>query len=140
MSGLYESGEYAIWTFLVLTVLLGGAAALATGRALALTWRPQWQCVLYAVPLALAVAFLHYALFEEPVIPLQIIIEDVADAAGWSERLSIIVWNMRGWAVQFALFSLFTLTGYRLTRVRQMARQYSFSYATNGPFLWRKFG
>jgi len=140
MSALYESGEYGLWTFFFLTVLLGGAAAMATGRALALTWRPLWQCVVYAGLLAFAIAFLHYALFEEPVIPLEIIMEDIADASGFGERLSILAWNLRGWAVQFVLLAVSALTGYRLTRVRQMARQYGFGYATSGPVLWRKIG
>jgi len=137
---LYDAGDYGIWTFMILTVFLGGAAAMATGRALALTWRPLWQCVFYALPLALAVAFLHYALFEEPVIPLEFLIEDIADADGLLAVLSAVAWHLRGVAVQFILLALLSLFGYRLTRVRQMASQYRFAFVANGPMHWRKLG
>ena len=40
--------------FLGLTLLLFGAAALATGRALARHWRPAWQTLPYAVLLGLS--------------------------------------------------------------------------------------
>jgi hypothetical protein len=140
MSFLYETGDYGIWSFLVLTVFLGGVAALATGRALALTWRPLWQCILYSGPLALAIAFLHFALFEEPVIPLQIMIEDATDAASLGGKLSAIAWHLRGWVVEFLMLALLALIGYRLTRVRQMATQYRFAYTANGPLHWRKTG
>jgi hypothetical protein len=39
---LYEAGPQGLWIFLLATVALGGLAALATGRALAQTWRPIW--------------------------------------------------------------------------------------------------
>lgn len=138
MSALYDAGPNAIWSFLFLTIILSGAASMATGRALALTWRPIWHCIAYAVPLAATTAFLHYALFEEPVIPLEIIMEDVADANGFGPILSIILWNLRGVAVQFIILAGFALTGYRLTRVRQMASQYSFAYGVAGPFSWHQ--
>lgn len=140
MNVLYDAGEYGFITFAILTLMLGGAAAMATGRALALTWRPVWHCIIYAAPLALAIAFLHYALFEESVIPLEIMTEDSADASSFSEAVWVILWNLRGWMVQFALFALLALIGYRLTRVRQMARQYGFAYSARGPFNWRKHG
>ncbi len=40
---LYE--EQSIWLFLLVTVCMGGWAAWMTGRAVAITWRPFWQCV-----------------------------------------------------------------------------------------------
>ncbi|MCC2095660.1 MAG: hypothetical protein KDJ29_02140 [Hyphomicrobiales bacterium] len=137
---LYDAGDYGVWTFLFLTVLLGGAAALATGRALALTWRPLRQCIVYAVPLAFAIAFLHYALVGESVIPLEFLIEDVADAGGLFAVLKAIAWHLRGVAVQFLLLAVLSLAGYRLTRVRQMTTQYRFGYTANGPMHWRKIG
>jgi hypothetical protein len=137
---LYDAGDLGIVTFLFLTVILGGAAAMATGRALALTWRPVWQCVFYALPLALAVAFLHYALFEESVIPLEFLVEDLAGAEGPMAVLTAIAWHLRGVAVQFVLLALLSLFGYRLTRVRQMASQYRFAFVANGPLQWRKLG
>ena len=140
MNALYETGHHGVWTFLFMTVFLGGAAALATGRALALTWRPSWQCLLYALPLAFTVAFLHFALFEEPVIPLERIIEDSAGASGFAATAGTVLWHLRGWFVQFLLFAMLAGTGYRLTRVRQMTSQYRFAFRPAGPFAWRKHG
>jgi Domain of unknown function (DUF6867) len=51
--------------FLILTLGLGGAAALMSGRALALNWRQRWQIMLTMLLLAMAVRFLHYALLGE---------------------------------------------------------------------------
>lgn len=138
MNALYETGPNGLWTFVFLTLLLGGAAAMATGRALALTWRPARQCVLYAAPLALTVAFLHFALFEEAVISMERIAEDFAAASGFAAGVASFLWNLRGWAVQFALFAIMAGTGYRLTRVRQMTRQYRFTCRPAGPFFWGK--
>jgi hypothetical protein len=101
-----------LWTFLLLTCLLGGAAAFATGRAIALTWRPLWQGLAYMIPLAAGVRFLHYALFEEDIL-----------------------------AIRPALLALVILTAvaalaFRTVQARQMARQYPFAYGAAGPFAW----
>jgi hypothetical protein len=48
--------------FLAITVALGGGAAWLAGRAIALTWRPWWQGVLYMLVLGGAVRFMHFAL------------------------------------------------------------------------------
>jgi hypothetical protein len=102
-----------LWTFLLLTCVLGGAAAFATGRALALTWRPLWQALAYMIPLAAAVRFLHYALFGEDIL-----------------------------AVGPALLAFLILLGaaaaaFRLMQAGQMVRQYPFAYKAAGPFVWR---
>jgi hypothetical protein len=87
--------------FLILTLSLGGLAAVMTGRALALTWRSRWQLVFSMLLLALAVRFLHYALLGE---------ELLSGAA---------------FAVDFgALFGLAWLS-FSGTRQGQMKRQYS---------------
>jgi hypothetical protein len=88
-----------LWTFLALTLALGGAGAFVTGRAMAQTWRSQWLGVAYMVPLGGAVRFLHYALFEEPT--------HVAQAA-----------------LCFVLLAAAALAGFALARRSQMARQY----------------
>jgi uncharacterized protein DUF6867 len=56
--------EESFGVFLLVTVILGGGAAALAGRAIALTWRPWWQVVLYAFVLGGAVRFFHYALFH----------------------------------------------------------------------------
>ena len=58
---LYE--EHSFGVFLLVTIVLGGGAALLAGRAIAATWRPQWQIVSYGLILAAAVRFIHFSLF-----------------------------------------------------------------------------
>ena len=88
-----------IWTFLALTLVIGGAGAFVTGRTMAQTWRERWKAVAYMAPLSAAVRFLHYALFDEP--------SDIAHALP-----------------TFALLTAFALAGFALARRRQMAQQY----------------
>ncbi len=99
--------------FIGLTVIIGGGAAWLAGRALALKWRPLWQLFVYMLLLAAAVRFLHYALFEEPLLSLK---SYIADAA-----------------VLIAV----ALLGFRLTRVRQMTTQYYWLYERAGLFFWK---
>jgi hypothetical protein len=105
-----------LWTFLLLTCVLGGAAAFATGRAIAWTWRPFWQALVYMIPLTGAVRFLHYALFGEDILAV-------------APALSALVLLLAGAALAF-----------RLMQTRQMVRQYPFAYTAAGPFAWRAHG
>lgn len=85
--------------FAIITLVLGGAAAFMTGRALANAWRPQIVVLVTALPLAAAVRFLHATLAEEPI--------DAVKAA-----------------IAFALMTAFAYAGFVLRRRQQMARQY----------------
>ena len=58
---LHEEGSFGV--FLLVTVILGGGAAMLAGRAIAQTWRPWWQIVAYMLILGAAVRFIHFALF-----------------------------------------------------------------------------
>jgi hypothetical protein len=107
----------ASWaSFVGLTLLLFGAAALATGRALALSWRPAWQAVPYALLLGLGDRFLLYALFDGALL------------------------SASGYAIAAAILLLLALVGYRHTRARLMVRQYPWLYERAGPFSWRERG
>ena len=68
---LYQGGENGLWTFLLVTILMGGLAAYASGKAIAQTWRPFWHVPLYMLALAAVVRFCHFALFEEPLLSLR---------------------------------------------------------------------
>ncbi len=103
-------------SFLGLTLLLFGGGALATGRALALQWRPLWQALPYALLLAAGDRFLLYALFG-------------------GELLSA-----SGYAVAAILLLALALLAYRLVLVRLMVRQYPWLYERAGPFSWRAAG
>lgn len=100
--------EGSLWVFLVLTVVLGGAAAYTTGKAIADTWKPSWQLVWYMVLLAAAVRFFHYALFEETLL------------------------SVTGYAASFAVLIVLAGLGHRIARQRQMREQYGWRDET-GP-------
>jgi hypothetical protein len=91
---------------------LGAAASYATGRAFAASWSAVAGLVPAVLVLAAAIRFLHYALFLEPLLSLQFYLVDL---------------------VVMAVAASF---GYRLTRVKQMATQYSWAYVKDG-LGWR---
>lgn len=105
---LYDAGPNGDWVFLLVTVVMGGLAAYATGSAIAATWRPRWQLVVYGFMIAAAVRFIHYALFEEPFIAPRSYVVDLV--------------------VLIAAASL----GFGLTRRRQMREQYDWLLAGTG--------
>jgi hypothetical protein len=101
------------WIFLIMTVVFGGGAAFLAGRGLATTWRPVWMAVAYMIPLGMALRFLHFALFHGELLTLHYFLTDT---------LVLIA---------------ACLLGYRLKRVEQMTRQYSWLYERAGPLFWR---
>jgi hypothetical protein len=97
---LYDAGPDGHWYFLLVTVIMGGLAAYATGSAIAATWRPRWQLVVYGVLIAVAVRFIHFALFEEPFLA------------------------PRSFLVDLVVLNAAAVIGFALTRRRQMLEQY----------------
>jgi hypothetical protein len=97
---LYDAGPNGHWYFLLVTVVMGGLAAYATGSAIAATWRPRWQIVVYGVLIAAAARFIHYALFEEPFVA------------------------PRSFMVDLVVLIAAAAVGFRITRQRQMIEQY----------------
>jgi hypothetical protein len=110
MNGWLDTG---VWVFLFVTVILGGAAAYASGRAIARAWQSIALLVFYCALLACAVRFLHFALFDGTLL------------------------SMRSWLTDFAVMLAAGLLGFRLTRVGQMVTQYPWLYERAGPFGWR---
>jgi hypothetical protein len=98
MSWLYE--ENSLGVFLLVTVFLGGGAAWLAGRAIALTWRKWWHVGFYMLILGLAVRFFHFALFDGTLV------------------------SPYYYAVDTIFAILVGTLGFRVTRARQMARQY----------------
>ncbi|WP_018185125.1 DUF6867 family protein [Kaistia granuli] len=112
MSGiLYEEASFG--TFLLVTVIMGGAGAWMTGRACALTWRPYYMLVFYLLVLSFGVRFIHFALFEATLLSLHYWIVD-----------ALFVWIVGS-------------IGFRYTRTNQMVSQYYWLYVKSGPFAWR---
>jgi branched-chain amino acid transport system ATP-binding protein len=98
--------------FLVLTFVLAGATAWITGHALATTWKPLWQVVLYCLLLAAAARFLLFALFA-------------------GDLLSIA-----GYVVTALILLFFGLVSFRTNRARKMVSQYPWLYRREGLFGW----
>ena len=79
-----------IRVFVGVTLVLGGLAAFAAGRAVALSWRPLALLALYAAPLAFALRFLHWSLFGEPLgAPLAALI-----AYAWCLAAQVVSWRL----------------------------------------------
>ena len=109
---LYEDESLGI--FVLITVVLGGGAALLAGRAIAATWRPWWQVVIYMLILGGAVRFIHFALFGGTLV------------------------SPRYYAVDSVVCLIAGLLGFRAARVAQMVRQYRWINVADGPLRWRR--
>jgi len=94
--------EVTLWEFLLVTIALAGSAAYLTGRALAGVWLGFGQLAAYMVLLAGATRFIHFALFEGTLLSLHYYVVDLIFLL----------------AIAFA--------GFRITRSKQMSRQYRF--------------
>ncbi len=104
--------EAGIGDFLVITCAIAAWAAWRFGSAIAATWRPYTQVVLYALPFALVVRWVHYALFNGTLLSLHYYLIDLV-----------------------VVLSLATL-GYFRVRASQMVRQYHWLYTKKGLFSW----
>jgi hypothetical protein len=109
---LYE--EDSLGVFLLVTVVLGGGAAALAGRAVALTWRPWWQVVVYMLMLAAAVRFIHFALFEGT------------------------LRSIHYYAVDTLVCMAFGFAGFQAARARRMIAQYPWINEPDGPLRWRR--
>lgn len=94
------AGPNGFWVFLLLTVLAGGAASWRMSHAVAETWQPLWHALAYTALIAAAVRFLHFALFEEPLISPQ------------------------SYAIDLGILLAIAVAGYRHRRSRQRSVQY----------------
>ena len=112
MSGIFWTDtDNGLFVFLLLTVL-GGAAAMATGRALAKGWSPGWMIVPAMALLSAAVRFLHFSLFQEE------------------------LGSLHYYAVTFVVLLLVCWLSYKSMRATQMATQYSWAFQKAG-LDWR---
>jgi hypothetical protein len=109
---LHEEGSFGV--FLLVTVILGGGAAALAGRAIAKTWRPWWQVVVYMLILGGAVRFFHFALFGGTLL------------------------SVHYYIVDSAICMAMGFIGFRITRAAQMVAQYRWINQPNGPLRWRR--
>jgi TRAP-type mannitol/chloroaromatic compound transport system permease small subunit len=111
---LYE--EHSAWLFLLVTVVLGGAASWQMGRAIAQTWRPLVMLPVYVALLNCAVRFIHFAMFQGTLLSLHY------------------------YLVDFIFLMGFALLGWRMKRTEQMKTQYAFAFEGSGPLSWKRKG
>lgn len=100
--------------FFTVTVVVMGFAAFMTGQALANTWKPVWQTVLYCLLLGFGARFLIFSLFEGTLLSLS------------------------GYLIDSAVLVVIGLFAYRLTQARKMASQYPWIYERTGLLGWRE--
>jgi hypothetical protein len=109
---LYEEGSFGV--FFLVTVLFGGGAAALSGRAIAETWRPQWQVAAYSFILGAAVRFFHFSLFGGTLL------------------------SAHYYLVDSAVCMAFGFLGFRAARAAQMVTQYRWINEAQGGLRWRR--
>ena len=109
---LYE--EHSFGVFVLVTVILGGGAAMLAGRAIAMTWRPWWQVFAYAFVLGGAVRFIHFSLYDGTFLSLHYYLVDTA------------------------VLLAFGALGFKAARAAQMTRQYRWLNESTGLMRWRR--
>ena len=106
--------ENSFGDFVLVTVVLGGGAAWLAGRAVAATWRPWWQVVIYMLILGAVVRFIHFSLFGGTLLSLHY------------------------YAVDSAVCLIAGFFGFRAARAAQMVTQYRWINTPDGPLGWRR--
>ncbi len=100
--------------FVGVTLGVMGFAAYMTGQALAHSWKPVWQAIVYSVLLGGVDRFLVFALFD-------------------GELLSL-----RAYGVDTLVLTGIALLAFQRARARKMVTQYPWLYEPQGPFGWRR--
>jgi len=100
--------------FIALTVVAFGGAALMMGRALADTWRPGWQNVVYGLLLGVANRLFQNFLFGNDVL------------------------NLVAYIIGTAVLIGAAVVAYRATLAHKMVTQYPWLYQRTGLFSWRQ--
>lgn len=98
------------------TGMLAGGCAWMMGRAVAETWRPATQVLIYGLLLAAGDRFLIFALFNGPLL------------------------SVTGYALDALFIIAMGLVAFRLARVRRMVAQYPWLHERSGLFGWRDKG
>jgi hypothetical protein len=110
----FLSDEHSLEVFVLVSVVMGGGAAWLAGRAIASTWRLWWHVVLYMLPLALAVRFIHFALFDSKFLSLHY------------------------YLVDYAVCLTLGMLGFRVQRVTQMVTRYAWINERTSLLRWRR--
>lgn len=108
--------EVSFWEFVFVTICLGGTAAYLTGRSVARAWHSYAELVTNIVLLTLATRFIHFSLF--------------------SGTLTSVYY----FVVDLIILLAIALLANRMTRARQMGRQYGFLYKRRSFLGWEQHG
>jgi hypothetical protein len=103
----------SLGVFLGITGVLTGFCAFMTGQAIADTWRPYWQVVLYCALLGGVARFLIYGLFDGK------------------------LFSLSGYLIGTALLILLGSFAFLATRAHKMVCQYPWLYRRTGLFAWQ---
>jgi hypothetical protein len=103
----------SVFQILFITLVLGGGCALLAGRAIATTWRGIAVAIAAAFPMAAAVRFVHYALFNETLL------------------------SPKSYILEVLVLLIVICLSFQRTRAVQMVRQYYWLYEQYGPLGWR---
>jgi branched-chain amino acid transport system ATP-binding protein len=112
---------------LALTLILFGGTAVLMGNAIADTWRPMWQNVVYGCLLAIVDQFLGFALFGGPFFVDSLV---STNALPFSVALLEYLFDA-------VVLSAISLLAYRITIARKMVSQYPWLYERAGLLAWR---
>jgi hypothetical protein len=112
MQGLLYETPSAL-PFLFVTVILGGAAAWATGRSCARTWRTPAVLFFYLALLGVAIRFIHFSVLGDTLV------------------------SPHYYLVDTIVLMVIGFFAYRYTRVSQMVTQYYWLHERAGPLSWR---
>jgi hypothetical protein len=104
--------EVSLWEFIFVTICLGGGAAFLTGRAVARSWHSYIELVIDIVLLTAATRFIHFSLFRGTLTSVHYFVVDLI--------------------VLMAIAFL----GHRMTRSKQLSKQYSFMYKRKSLLGW----
>ena len=114
MQGLFFEDDTTVRYFLRgLVLLLGFWTAWRAGKAAAEGWNGYREVVIYAVLLTCAMQFLHYALFQGPLI------------------------HAVYFGLDLVLLLAFALAGFRIRRTKQMVQNYYWLYEPTSAFSWK---
>lgn len=115
MQGLFVEQDAGVHLVIrALVVLLGFWTAWRAGKAVAEGWSNYPLAVVYTLLLAGAMQFLHYALFEGPILD------------GFF------------YGLDFVTLLLFSTAGFRYRRTTQMTSNYYWLYEKSSPFSWKE--
>lgn len=103
----------SLGVFVGSTGVLTGFAAFMTGQAVANTWRPYWQVIVYCALLGAVARLLIHGLFDGA------------------------LWSLPGYLIGTGVLLVIGSFAFRLTRADRMVRQYPWLYERTSLFTWQ---